>query len=104
MRDPRVDPKDGDVILVGGLYGGLFIEVLPHDPRMGATDVEDRFRCISMVAERLERDDPYGAQHDAMKFIDLIGSYRLMAVLLTSEPAEAEHKRKRKEKRKAARE
>jgi hypothetical protein len=56
-----------------------------HLKAMGITDVEDRFRCIAMVAARLEHDDPYGAQHDAMKYIDLTGSYRLMAVLLTGD-------------------
>jgi hypothetical protein len=35
-----------------------------------------------MVSNRLERDDPYGAMSDAMKYVDLTGTYRLMAALL----------------------
>ena len=56
-----------------------------HLKDMGMKDSEDRFCCIAMVSARLEHDDPYGAQHDAMKYVDLTGSYRLMAVLLTGE-------------------
>lgn len=51
---------------------------------MGIADTEDRFRCIAMVSARLEHDDPYGAIEDAMKYIDLTGAYRLLAVLLCS--------------------
>jgi len=58
-----------------------------HLKDMGIKDAEDRFRCIAMVSARLEHDDPYGAQHDAMKYLDLTGAYRLMAVLLTGEEA-----------------
>ena len=53
-----------------------------HLKAMGVTDCEDRFHCIGLVSNRLERDDPYGAIHDAMKYVDLTGSYRLLAVLL----------------------
>ena len=53
-----------------------------HLKAMGITDTEDRFHCIQMVSNRLERDDPYGAMSDAMKYVDLTGTYRLMAALL----------------------
>lgn len=53
-----------------------------HLKAMGITDTEDRFRCVALVAARLEHDDPYGAIHDAMKYVDLTGAYRLLAVLL----------------------
>jgi hypothetical protein len=42
------------------------------------------WECISAVSNQLERDKPYEAQAAAMKFLDLTGSYRLMAVLLIS--------------------
>lgn len=48
------------------------------------------WECVSAVAEQLERDKPYEAQGAAMKFLDLTGSYRLMAVLLTA-TLEEEH-------------
>ncbi|WOH61929.1 hypothetical protein [Bradyrhizobium sp. BWC-3-1] len=40
------------------------------------------WECTSSTAEQLERDQPYKAQGAAMKFLDLTGSYRLMAALL----------------------
>lgn len=56
-----------------------------HLKDMGIDDSEDRFRCIAMVAARLEHDDPYGAMEDATKYVDLTGAYRLLAVLLTGD-------------------
>lgn len=56
-----------------------------HLKAMGIADTEDRFRCIAMVSARLEHDDPYGAMNDAMKYVDLTGTYRLLAVLLCGE-------------------
>ncbi len=38
--------------------------------------------CTSATAEQLERDKPYEALNLAMKFLDLTGAYRLIAVLL----------------------
>lgn len=38
--------------------------------------------CVNAVAEQLSRDQPYEAQAAAMKFLDLIGAYRLFAVIL----------------------
>ena len=53
-----------------------------HLKDMGVADAEDRFRCVAMVSARLEHDEPYGAIEDAMKYVDLTGAYRLLAVLL----------------------
>ena len=39
--------------------------------------------CVSGMAEQLERDKPYEAQGHGMKFLDLTGSYRVMAELLS---------------------
>jgi hypothetical protein len=58
-------------------------EAYKHLKAMGVEDTEECFRCIRLVADRLERDDPYGAMEQAMKYVDLTGTYRLMAVLLT---------------------
>jgi hypothetical protein len=47
-------------------------------------DSADAWACVGAVAEQLERDRPYAAQGAAMRYLDLTGAYRLMAVLLTS--------------------
>jgi hypothetical protein len=39
--------------------------------------------CIGQVATKLERDEPYDAMSVGMKYLDITGVYRLMAVLLT---------------------
>lgn len=49
--------------------------------RMGL-DKARAWECTSATAEQLERDKPYEAQAAAMKFLDLTGAFRLMAVLL----------------------
>jgi len=54
-----------------------------HLKQMEIKDPKDRFRCIASVSNKLENDDPYGAMGEAMRYLDLTGSYRLMAVLLT---------------------
>lgn len=53
---------------------------------MGVTSPEDRMLLVNSVSEHLERDQPYEAQAAAMKYLDLTGAYRLVAVLLTVEP------------------
>ena len=53
-----------------------------HCKQMGLESAR-AWECVNGMAEQLERDKPYEAQGAAMKFLDLTGSYRLMAVLLT---------------------
>lgn len=50
---------------------------------IGLTDREEMMRCVTGMAEQLERDKPFEAQQIAMQHVDLTGAYRLMAVLLT---------------------
>ena len=38
--------------------------------------------CVTGCAEALERDRPHEAMSQAMRYIDLTGTYRLFAVLL----------------------
>jgi len=45
----------------------------------------DAMACVSETAEQLERDKPHEARGRAMKYVDLIGSYRIFAVLLTGD-------------------
>lgn len=58
---------------------------LAHCRDMGLTDAEDATACIGGVADKLERDQPYEAMAEGMKYLDLTGTYRLMAVLLTAQ-------------------
>jgi hypothetical protein len=46
-------------------------------------NTEQATALVGRVAEALERDEPYQAQAEGMRVLDLTGTYRLMAVLLT---------------------
>ena len=50
---------------------------------MGVTDSAERWSTVQRVSECLERDQPYDALQEGMKSLDLTGSYRLLAHLLT---------------------
>lgn len=54
-----------------------------HAKGMGVKSHADCFALVNGVAEQLERDKPYEAMAAGMKYLDLTGTYRLMAVLLT---------------------
>lgn len=58
---------------------------LAHCKEVGLTNIEDAWACVGGMAEQLERDQPYEAQAVGMRYLDLTGTYRLMAVLLTTE-------------------
>lgn len=53
-----------------------------HCKEMGLNSAR-AWECVQAVADQLERDKPYEAQAAGMKFLDLTGTYRLFAVLLT---------------------
>lgn len=55
-----------------------------HAKQMGITDRARAWEVVNTVAEQLARDKPYEAMAAGMKFLDLTGTYRLMAVLLTT--------------------
>lgn len=46
---------------------------------------EAAYSAVSGMAEQLGRDQPYEAMAAGMKYLDLTGTYRVMAVLLTAE-------------------
>jgi hypothetical protein len=52
--------------------------------QMGLANSEQAYHCVSSVSEQLARDQPYEAMKAGMVYLDLIGTYRLMAVLLTA--------------------
>lgn len=56
-----------------------------HCKQMGLTDFAKATGVVSRMAEALERDKPYEAMEAGMAHLDLTGTYRLMAVLLTAE-------------------
>lgn len=59
---------------------------LDHCRQMGL-DTERSWSCVQQVSEQLKRDEPYLAMEAGMRFLDLVGTYRIMAVLLTAEEA-----------------
>lgn len=52
---------------------------------IGIEPAERRFDCVDRMASALERDEPHRAMEVGMEYLDLTGTYRLMAVLLTAE-------------------
>lgn len=56
---------------------------------MGLTS-EDAYSAVGVMSDQLERDEPYGAMEEGMRYVDLTGTYRLMAVLLTAPQRETQ--------------
>lgn len=50
---------------------------------MGIESPEDRTELVGAMTIHLENDRPFEAQEAGLKFLDITGFYRLMAVLLT---------------------
>lgn len=59
---------------------------MDHCKQMGLTDTNAAMATIDRMAEAISRDEPYQAMEAGMAHLDLIGTYRLMAVLCTAEP------------------
>ena len=57
---------------------------LDHCRAMGLTNLEQAAACVGGMSEQIERDQPYEAIAVGMRYLDLIGTYRLLAVLLTA--------------------
>lgn len=51
-------------------------------------DSDRAMGCVNGVCEQLERDQPYEAQSVGMRYVDLTGWYRLVAVILTAAATE----------------
>lgn len=62
-----------------------------HCKDMGMTDPDKRTSVINGVSNALERDNPYEAMQEGMNYLDLTGTYRLFAVLLTPVQSEFEN-------------
>lgn len=63
---------------------------LAHCISMGVTNKVEATGIVDRMSKALERDQPYEAIEAGMAHLGLIGTYRLMAVLLTAEPLEGE--------------
>lgn len=56
-----------------------------HCKDMGLTDMLRITALIGQVANKIERDEPYEAMRIGMRYLDLTGTYRLLAVLCTGD-------------------
>lgn len=59
-----------------------------HCKEMGMKDADKRIAVVNGMSEYLERDKPYEAIQEGMRYLDLTGTYRLMAVLLSPTASE----------------
>lgn len=64
-------------------------EAYRHAKEMGLNS-ERAWSCVSGMSNALERDEPYEAMQQGMYHLDLTGTYRMMAVLLTEPPEKSE--------------
>lgn len=58
-------------------------EALKHLRQMGVVNNADTWECVGQMSEAIARDEPYEAMKIGMRFMDLTGTYRLLAVLCT---------------------
>lgn len=58
---------------------------MEHCRAMGLTDTNKAMATIDRMAEAISRDNPYEAMEAGNAHLDLIGTYRLFAVLCTAE-------------------
>lgn len=58
-------------------------EALKHIRDMGIANTEAAWECIGQMSEAIARDEPYRAMEIGMHYVDLTGTYRLLAVLCT---------------------
>ena len=52
-----------------------------HIKEMGVKLNDDARTCVNAMAEEISRDQPYEAMKIGMQYVDLTGTYRLIAVL-----------------------
>lgn len=81
---PKVDGSDGFSAM--GKPVPFYRRQAGYDTclSMGLTS-EAAYHAVNGMSEHLERDKPYDAMATGMRYIDLTGTYRLMAVLLTAD-------------------
>jgi hypothetical protein len=83
--EPKMDPFDA----MGKPISSAARQVGYDACRAMGLDAPRSWECVGAVSDKLERDKPYDAQGAAMKFLDLTGSYRLMATILAAAQAQA---------------
>jgi hypothetical protein len=82
-KEPPMDPFNA----MGKPIPPAAREIGYTDAKAMGLDTPRAVECVSATAAALERDKPYEAQAAAMRFLDLTGAYRLMAVLLCAAQA-----------------
>lgn len=65
-------------------------EAFRHCRDMGLTDTNKATGLINRMIECIERDEPYKAMEAGMAYLDLTGTYRLLAVLCAAEEPKPE--------------
>lgn len=84
------DPTKGGMSLMGHpLPPWRRRRAYAHARALGL-DSEPAEEAVSKIAERYERDDPFGAQQMSLGYVDLTGHYRLMSALLADPDTESE--------------
>lgn len=90
MNKPR--RKDRHKALTGDTGFAAFGKPVPMERRtdalkhlrdMGIKNNDAAWECIGKMAEAIARDQPYEAMAAGMGYVDLTGTYRLLAVLCT---------------------
>ena len=83
---PRFQSAPGDGFDAMGKPIPLYrcTAALEHCRQIGLDNADDAMACVSGMAEQLKRDQPYEALAVGMRYLDLTGTYRVMAVLLTA--------------------
>ncbi len=61
-------------------------EALRHIREMGIKNNDAAWECIGKMSDAIARDKPYEAMQVGMEYVDLTGTYRLMAVLCAGVP------------------
>lgn len=96
MGKVQADMRDQDAAAADGF--AAFGKPVPYYRRdaamahcrdMGLTDTGKAMATIDRMSEAIRRDEPYQAMQAGMAHLDLTGTYRLLAVLLTAEPRRA---------------
>lgn len=80
---PNIEGDDGFAAMGKPVPMYRRTAALSHARDMGL-GTDEAWRCVGELVNKLERDEPYDAMAAGMKYVDLTGTYRLMAVLLTA--------------------
>lgn len=69
---------------------------MQHCRDMGLKDTNKAMATIDRMSHNIQKDEPYAAMEAGMAHLDLTGTYRLLAVLCTAEPAKPTKQKRRR--------